>query len=512
MKSITVEEVGRHNSPNDAWIIVDGHVYDVTSFAAEHPGGQKVLLREAGKDATAKFNMFHKPEILQEYGDALKIGQLVSESTKIEGKGAAESSDVRLYGDLVPYGDPYWYQGQNSLYYTESHRNWRKKVRAFVEEHISPYVHEWDENYEIPREVLLKTAKEGILAAVVGKWPTEYVGAGPEGFDLFHEQITLDELARCGSGGILWGLVEGLSIGLPPVLLFGSQYLKDKVAKDCLEGRKIICLAISEPQAASDVAGLVTTARREGDYYIVNGAKKWITNGIFSDYMTVAVRTGGPKHGGLSFLLIESKSPGVVCTRMKCQGVWASGTTFVRFDDVRVPVSHLIGEENSGFKYIMYNFNHERWALVVQCLRFSRVCLEESFKYAMKRETFGKRLIDHQVIRFKIAEMARQVESTQAWVEQITYQMNSMSHDESNPKLGGPIAMLKAHTTKVFEYCAREAVHVFGGAGYVRGGVGEKVERLYREVRAYSVPGGAEEILLDFAARQAMKQAKNAKL
>jgi len=209
--------------------------------------------------------------------------------------------------------------------------------------------------------------------------------------------------------------------------------------------------------------------------------------------------------GGVSLLLMERGMEGIETKQMKCMGVWPSGTTYITFDDVKCPVSNLIGKENKGFKYIMYNFNHERWCIVIQASRFARVCLEESWKYAHKRKTFGKRLIDHPVIRWKLAEMARQVECCHAMLEQVTYQMCTMGKDEQNIKLGGTTALLKAHATKLFEYCAREAAQIFGGASYVRGGQGEKIERLYREVRAFAIPGGSEEIMLDLGIRQSMK-------
>ena len=191
---------------------------------------------------------------------------------------------------------------------------------------------------------------------------------------------------------------------------------------------------------------------------------------------------------------------------MDCMGVWASGTTFVTFDEVRVPVENLIGNENEGFKYIMHNFNHERWGFVVQANRFARVCYEEAFTYAHRRRTFGKRLIDHAVIRHKLAEMIRQIEATHNLLENITYQMNTLSEEQKPKMLAGITALAKVQATKVFEFCAREAAQIFGGASYVRGGQGEKVERLYRDVRAYAIPGGSEEIMLDFGVRDSMKQ------
>lgn len=194
--------------------------------------------------------------------------------------------------------------------------------------------------------------------------------------------------------------------------------MQDKVTRPCLTGEKVICLAITEPYGGSDVANLRTEAKKTpcGKYYIVNGEKKWITNGVFADFFTVAVRTGGPGQGGISLLLLERGMPGITTRQMKCSGVWPSGTTYITFEDVKVPVENLIGEENQGFKYIMYNFNWERYGAVVQAARFSRVCFEEALKYAFKRKTFGKRLVDHPVIRLKLAHMARQIEATYAWV------------------------------------------------------------------------------------------------
>merc|ERR1719161_951113 len=210
-------------------------------------------------------------------------------------------------------------------------------------------------------------------------------------------------------------------------------------------------------------------------------------------------------------LLVEKSMPGVTTRKMKCSGVWSSGTTYITFEDVQVPKTHLIGKEGRGFKMAMANFNHERFAICAMTNRFSRVCLEEALKFAMKRKTFGKTLIEHPVIRWKLAEMSRLIEANHAWLEHVTYQMNTMTKLESAFKLGGPTALLKVQCTKTFEYCAREAAQIFGGLGYTRGGQGEKVERLSREVRAMAVPGGSEEIMLDLGVRQTTKLAEMAK-
>lgn len=341
--------------------------------------------------------------------------------------------------------------------------------------------------------------------------PAEYarykVAAVPaDKWDHFHEFIVTDEISRTGSGGFVWNMIGGYAIGLPPLIRFGKKELKDRIVPDIIAGNKRICLCITEPDAGSDVANLTCEAKKtpDGKHFIVNGEKKWITNGVWSDYFTVAVRTGGPGMSGISVLLIE-RSQGVTTREMDCQGVHGSGTTFVTFEDVKVPVENLIGKENAGFKVIMTNFNHERIGIIIQCTRFARVCYEESMKYANKRKTFGKKLIEHPVIRLKLANMARQVEATHNWLENIIYQCGKMEETEAMLRLGGAIAGLKAQATVTFEFCAREAVQIFGGIGYTKGGQGSKVERLYRDVRGYAIPGGSEEIMLDLSIRQAMR-------
>jgi len=421
--------------------------------------------------------------------------------------------NVDTYGDMNAFGDPNWYQAYNNPgYYKESHKKLRELARQVVEEEVMPNVHEWDEAGAIPQEVYQKIGSKGLLPICVGRpWPKDHIGECPLGFepDYFHEFIVFDELARCGSGGFMWGLAGGMVIGLPPILKWATPEIKKEVCGPCLRAEKVICLAITEPTAGSDVANLRTTAKKEGDHYILNGEKKWITNGIFADYFTVACRTGAQKDGmkGLSLVLVSKSMPGVTTRKMKCSGVWSSGTTYITFDDVKVPANHLIGKEGAGFKMIMNNFNHERFGICVMTNRFSRVCMEEALKFASKRKTFGKTLIQHDVIRWKFAEMARQIESTHAWLENITYQMQTMHQMEATMKLGGATALAKVQCTKVFEYCAREAAQIFGGLSYTRGGQGEKVERLSREVRAMAVPGGSEEVMLDLGIRQSKKLA-----
>ena len=258
-------------------------------------------------------------------------------------------------------------------------------------------------------------------------------------------------------------------------------------------------LAVTEPYAGSDVANIRCTAKlnKDGTHYIVNGNKKWITSGIKADYFTVAVRTGNKGIKGISLLLLEKGMKGFTARRMKTQGWWASNTAYLSFDNVKVPTRNLIGQENLGFLTIMNNFNHERFVLAASSNRYSRLMLEQSIKYARQRKTFNKRLIDHQVIRHKIAEMARKIESSHSWLEQIAYQFNKKNIDQR--QLGRIIALCKVQCTKTMEFVARESSQIFGGLSYTRGGKGSIIERLSREVRVNAIGGGSEEILMNLA-------------
>ncbi|KAI9012669.1 acyl-CoA dehydrogenase/oxidase [Phycomyces nitens] len=546
MKSFSAEEVAQHNTATDCWIIVNGMVFDVTRFLNEHPGGKKVLLKMGGKDASKQFKTFHNDAIMKRVGLPMQIGVIGTQVAPAlavapvvaptpasapapvaspAAKSAALSSitansisaQQAKFGEGLPYSDPTWYQDWNSPFYTESHIRLRKEVRQFVDTEITPFCHEWSEAKAIPRSIIKRAAELGLLNAGSGA-ATNPAANGlmpyplPSGiqaneFDIFHEFICVDEIARCGSGGFLWALMGGLGIGLPPVINFGSKELKERIVPGCLSGDKIIALAITEPSGGSDVANLQTTAKDMGDYFLVNGQKKWITQGAYADYYTVACRTGGAGMAGVSLLLIERTMPGVEARAMDVQGMWGSGTSYITFEDVKVPKANIIGKLNYGFKYVMHNFNHERIGIVMQANRFSRVCIEEAFKYSLKRKTFGQTLANHAVIRNKFGHMIRQVEATHAWLESILYQIKTLPVKDQPELLAGPIALLKAQSTQTFEFCAREAAQIFGGLAYTRGGQAEKVERLYREVRAYAIPGGSEEIMLDLGVRQAMKQA-----
>jgi acyl-CoA dehydrogenase len=371
-------------------------------------------------------------------------------------------------------------------FYKEEHEAFRFVVRRFVEKEIVPFVDAWDEAESFPRDLYQKAGAIGLLG--IG-FPEE-LGGVPS--DAFTAIIACEELARAGSGGINAGLMSH-SIGAPPIVALGSDELKQRLIPPTLRGELVAALAITEPSGGSDVAHLKTTARRDGDHYVVNGSKTFITSGMRADYITTAVRTGGEGMGGISLLVIEKDTPGLARTPLKKMGWWCSDTASLYFDDCRVPRANLIGEENQGFMGIMLNFNRERLGLAANAYAFARTCFDEALAYAKERVTFGKPLSKHQVIRHKLVDMAMRIASAKAFLESVAYKI-----DQGESPIA-EICMLKNHATQTMELCAKEAVQILGGAGYMRGA---KCERIYRETKVMAIGGGAEEVMKDLAARQ----------
>jgi acyl-CoA dehydrogenase len=374
----------------------------------------------------------------------------------------------------------------NSPFYTADHIAFRDVVRRFVQNEIEPFAHEWDEAGGFPRELYEKAAAIGLLGL---GFPEEYGGTL---VDQFMWIVATQELARAGAGGVSASL-NSHSIGAPPIARAGSPELKARVLPEILAGKKISALAITEPSGGSDVANLRTSAKRDGDFYVVNGEKTFITSGMRADYITTAVRTGGEGPSGVSLLLIPGDTPGLTRTPLKKMGWWASDTATLHFDNCRVPAGNLLGTEGAGFMIIMMNFNSERLTMAAGCIAASRVCLDEAVAYAKQRVTFGKPLSKHQVIRHKLVDMAQRVAASQAMLELLAWRL------EQGESPIAEICMLKNQATQTMAFCASEAVQIFGGAGYMRG---VKVERIYRDVKVNAIGGGTEEIMKDLASRQ----------
>lgn len=373
-----------------------------------------------------------------------------------------------------------------SPFYTDTHVAFRDSLDRFVAREISPFVDAWEEAGEFPRTLYEKAAAVGLLGlGFEEQW-------GGSDSDLFMRIVASQALARAGAGGVSASLMSH-TIGCPPIQRLGSDAMKQRVLPEVLAGKKISALAITEASGGSDVANLTTRAERQGDRYIVNGGKMFITSGVRADYYTVAVRTGGAGKSGVSLLLIERGMTGFTQTPLKKMGWWASDTAALHFDNVEVPVENLIGREHDGFRGVMLNFNGERIGMAAGCNGFSQVCLDEAVSWARERTVFGGRLIDQQVVRHKLAEMARHIKATQAFLELTAWRI------EQGESPVADICLLKNQATKTMAFCASEAVQIHGGMGFMRG---TKVERIYRDVKVNAIGGGAEEIMLDLAARQ----------
>jgi acyl-CoA dehydrogenase len=368
-----------------------------------------------------------------------------------------------------------------------------ESVKRFAQREIAPQVSRWDDAGEFPRALYHQAAELGLLAL---GYP-EALGGTPASWRL-RNAMTLALCRYGGSGGVLASLFSH-NIGLPPVLAYGSAALQQAVIPPVLRGEKIAALAITEPGGGSDVAALRTTARRDGADYVIDGEKVFITSGMRADFITLAVRTGeaGSRGaGGISMILVPGDSAGLSRTRLEKMGWWCSDTAHLRFDGVRVPAGHLLGEEGGGFRIIMGNFNGERMAMSVAALGFAQACYDEALDWARQRKTFGSTLVDKQVIRHKLVDMQMRIASTQAWVDAVADRADAGDH---GPDWVAHVCMLKNHATQTMQFCADQAVQILGGMGFMRG---TKSERIYREVKVMMIGGGAEEIMKDLAARQ----------
>eukprot|EP00494_Astrolonche_serrata_P024618 UN24877 len=422
MKMFTQQEVARHNKPGDLWIIVNNKVYDLTRFAKMHPGGDGILLTVAGKDATNEFNELHRQSVLRTY-EKFVIGTV---------EGITPPKPQPLFSE-IPYGEVNWLQGFRSKYYTDHHKQFLRACRTFYES-LRPGLEACELSGRHPKKYYKSMGDQGIWALQMGIGPwmkgRKVFGFDGEKLDYFHEKITHEEFGRLCMAGACDGIQSGNLIGTPPILKFGRpevQYVVERI----FAGTHNTVLAITEPYAGSDVANIRTTAVKTpcGKYYIVNGIKKWITNGTFSDYFTTAVRTGGKGMRGISMLLIE-RGPGITTKKMKTSYSPAAGTALICYDNVKVPVEHLLGKENQGFRVIMTNFNHERWMISTGVCRSVRTVVEECIKWSNQRKVFGKNLLSQPVIRNKLGQMISRLESLESYMDNITDQMCWMNEKQ----------------------------------------------------------------------------------
>lgn len=378
------------------------------------------------------------------------------------------------------------------FYFTPEHEQFRATLREFISREITPFVPEWDEAETFPRELYARAASLGVQ----GLGYSEAYGGTPA--DVFFQLIVAEEFARCGGGGLQASL-NSHSIALPPILHAGSEELKQRVIPPVLAGEKIAALAVTEPSGGSDVAALKTTAVRDGDHYVVNGEKTFITSGMRADFITTAVRTDPAVKGagGISVLLIEGDTPGLTRTALKKMGWWSSDTAHLRFDNCRVPVANLVGVENKGFKTFMNNFNTERLFMSALACGFAEVCLKEAVDWTRQRISFGMPLSERQVVRHKLMDMTLRIDAARTLVYDLAYRIEHKLADPA--RLVARVCLAKVQATQAMQFCADQAVQLLGGMGYMRG---THSERIYREVKVMMIGGGSEEVMKDLAARQ----------
>lgn len=374
--------------------------------------------------------------------------------------------------------------------HSAEHEAFRDGVRQFVEREIAPNVAAWDEAETFPRTLYRRAAELGLLGL---GYPEAYGGTPADGW---FRLIVTEEIARAGSGGLMASLFSH-NIGLPPIVAHASEALKQRVIPGVLAGEKIAALAITEPSGGSDVARLRCKARRDGDEWVIDGEKTFITSGMRADWITLAVRTGSPGAAGISLIAVPGDTPGLTRTPLAKMGWWCSDTAQLHFDGCRVPADHLIGAENAGFRMIMENFNGERLLMSAGACAFAQVCYDEALDWARQRQTFGSKLVEHQVVRHKLMDMRMRVASTCAWLHGLVERQEA--GEATQPDWVADLCLLKNHATQTMQFCADAAVQILGGMGFMRG---TKSERIYREVKVMMIGGGAEEIMKELAARQ----------
>jgi len=374
--------------------------------------------------------------------------------------------------------DPFWDDEQLAL---------RESARAFVRREVAPHLQAWEDAGEVPRELHRAAANLGFLGLGV---PEEKGGSGGSFLDAL---AVTEAMAEAGASSGLLAALFTSGIALPHIVSAGSADLVDRFVRPTLAGETIGALAVTEPDGGSDVAGIRTTAVRDGDDFVVDGAKTFITSGVRADFVTTAVRTGGPGWKGISLLVVEKRTPGFEVTRSLAKMGWhCSDTAELSFTGVRVPVANLVGEENGGFALIAEQFVTERLALAAHGYGIAARALELTAAYAKQRETFGKPLAARQVVQHKLVEMHRKVDVARTYTREVARRYVA----GQNPL--AEALQAKAFAVEACDFVVDQAVQIHGGTGYMHG---VEVERAYRDSRILGIGGGATEVLNDLTAR-----------
>ena len=374
----------------------------------------------------------------------------------------------------------------NPYFFTEEHELFRQSIRAFLDKEVRPHIEQWEADGEIPRDIYKRFGEMGFMGVT---YPEKYGGMG---LDVFYAVIYTEEMTRMNSSGFGTSIGAHAGLALAHMEAEGTEEQKQKYLTAGLKGELIGCLAITEPGGGSDVASLTTKAIRDGDHFIINGSKTFISNGVLSDYIVAAVRTGGPGAKGVSMMIIDRDTPGVSATKLKKLGWHASDTGEIAFDNVRVPVENLLGEENKGFFYIMQHFVSERLAMALIGVSQAQLAIDLAVDYMAEREAFGRPISKFQVLRHRIAQLSSEVMANRIFVYSLYKRF------EKGEYLIKEAAMAKLVATQSSDKVCYECMRIFGGYGYMES---YPMARLLRDSQLGTIGGGTSEILCEIIAK-----------
>lgn len=375
----------------------------------------------------------------------------------------------------------------NKLYFTEEHEMFRESLRSFLKKEVVPHIDKWEEEGTIERFIWEKFGEMGYFGLA---YPEEYGGLD---LDLFYTIILLEELQRINSGGFAAAIWAHAYLAMTHVNKEGSGEIKKKYLAPSIAGEKIGCLCISEPFGGSDVAAMRSTAKEEGDFYILNGSKTFITNGVYADYLVVAAKTSPEKGGkGISMFIVDSDTPGINATKLNKLGWRASDTAELSFDNVKIPKSQLMGEKDMGFPYIMQHFSLERLIMGVNAHARAEYALEYTLEYMSEREAFGKSINQFQALRHRVVERATEVEICKNFNYTTTKRLDAGEYVVKEA------TMSKLQSTKVADETIYDCLQFLGGYGYIED---YPIARLLRDSRLGPIGGGTSEILKEILSK-----------
>ncbi|MGJ3238314.1 MAG: acyl-CoA dehydrogenase family protein [Anaerolineae bacterium] len=376
--------------------------------------------------------------------------------------------------------------------FTEEHQMFRKSVRAFVAREITPYAEQWEADEIAPLHDLLK--KMGDLGFLGLNYEEQYGGAEA---DIWFTVVLHEEISKAPIGGVPMAIAVHTDMCTPALAEYGSDYLKQTYLAPALRGKMVGAIAVTEPDAGSDVARIRTRAERDGDHYVINGSKMYITNGTQADWVCLLARTNeGDDYRGMSLIMVPTDTPGFnVSRKLKKLGQHSSDTAVLSFEDMRVPVKNLIGEEGKGFYYQMGQFQIERLIGAIGAIAAAEQVVRDTMRYTQERHAFGKPLLNNQWIQFKLGELLTEIEAAR----QLNYYCASLIEADANQTEITRIAsMCKLKAGRLGRQVADTCLQFFGGMGYMEE---TPISRYYRDVRLLSIGGGADEIMLQIIAK-----------